>query len=83
MEDVLEQLAPIPQKNILLAVGNHDGVTGMAYDHNGNKVHYRFQLNNEERSSVFFDWQRETNENKKFDSDGIWMIRRRKFVISF
>ena len=72
MEAVLAQLLPIPQKNILLAVGNHDGATGMAYNNNGEKVYYRFQLNNEERSSVFFDWQRATNENKKFDSDGTY-----------
>jgi len=72
MKELLEQLSPIPQKNILLSVGNHDGATGIAYDHNGEKVHYRFQLNNEQRSSVFFDWQRESNEHKKFDSDGTY-----------
>ena len=72
MEEVLDQLSPIPQKNILLTVGNHDGATGWAYDQNGDMVYYRFQLNNEERSSVFFDWQRETNEHKKFESDGTY-----------
>ena len=35
MQELLGQLSPIPQKNILLSVGNHDGATGMAYDHNG------------------------------------------------
>ena len=72
MEAVLNQLLPISQKNILLTVGNHDGATGWAYDQNGDKVHYRFQLNNEERSEVFFCWQRDTNVNKRFDSDGTY-----------
>lgn len=72
MEEGLEQLSPIPQKNILLTVGNHDGATGWAYNQYGEKVHYPFQLSNEERSAVFFDWQRGTNENKKFDADGTY-----------
>ena len=72
MKVVLSQLSPIPPRNILLAVGNHDGATGSAYDGNGDKVYYRFQLNNAERSEVFFGWQRESNQNKKFDSDGTY-----------
>lgn len=72
MQELLLQLSPIPQKNILLSVGNHDGATGMAYDNNGEKIYYRFQLNNEERSRVFFGWQRESNEYKRFDSDGTY-----------
>lgn len=71
MKVVLEQLSPIPQKNILLSVGNHDGETGVC-EYNGQMVYYRFQLNNEQRSEVFFGWQRETNENKKFDPDGTY-----------
>jgi hypothetical protein len=71
MQDLLEQLAPISPKNILLSVGNHDGATG-ACEENGETVYYRYQLNNEQRSAVFFDWQRETNVNKKFDSDGTY-----------
>lgn len=71
MEQVLSQLLPIPRKNILLSVGNHDGATG-SRDYNGEIVHYRHQLNNEERSAVFFDWQRESNPYKHFDSDGTY-----------
>lgn len=71
MEHVLSQLIPIPQENIMVTVGNHDGATG-ALEVNGQMVHYRHQLTNEERSSVFFDWQRETNPNKVFDSDGTY-----------
>lgn len=71
MKVVLEQLSPIPQKNILLTVGNHDGATG-SREIDGEKVYYRYQLSNEERSSVFFDWQRETNKYKRFDSDGTY-----------
>lgn len=71
MKNLLEQLSPIPQKNILLAVGNHDGATGY-YEEYGELGYYRYQLNNEQRSSVFFDWQRETNPNKHFDSDGTY-----------
>lgn len=72
LNEVLKQLSPIPHRNILLSVGNHDGATGTTEDDNGNTVYYRFQLTNEERSAVFFDWQRATNENKKFDSDGTY-----------
>lgn len=71
MIDVLGQLDPIPQKNILLAVGNHDGATG-AKEENGEILYYRYQLNNQERSDVFFGWQRETNAYKRFDSDGTY-----------
>lgn len=71
MDVVLDQLAPIPKKNILLAVGNHDGATG-ACEENGETVYYRYQLNNEQRSQVFFGWQRESNEYKRFDSDGTY-----------
>ncbi len=72
MQVVLSQLSPIPNQNILLTVGNHDGATGASYDEHGEEVYYRFQLNNAERSAVFFDWQRESNQNKKFDSDGTY-----------
>lgn len=71
MDELLDQLVPIPQKNILLSVGNHDGATGSC-DYNGETVYYRYQLNNEERSAVFFDWQRASNEYKHFDSDGTY-----------
>lgn len=71
MKVVLDQLTPIPQKNILLSVGNHDGATGTC-EENGQTVHYRYQLNNEQRSAIFFDWQRESNENKHFDTDGTY-----------
>lgn len=72
MKELLDQLSPIPKSNILLSVGNHDGATGTAYDQFGEKVYYRFQLSNAERSNVFFGWQRESNEHKKFDSDGTY-----------
>ena len=72
MQQVLEQLNPIPQKRILSTVGNHDGATGFAYDRMGDLVYYRFQLTNQERSAVFFDWQRKTNPDKKFNSDGTY-----------
>lgn len=72
MQQVLEQLNPIPQKRILSTVGNHDGATGFAYDRMGDLVYYRFQLTNQQRSAVFFDWQRETNKDKKFNSDGTY-----------
>ena len=65
MEKVLAHLSPIPHQNILLTVGNHDGETGSC-DYNGETVYYRYQLNNEERSAVFFDWQRESNQNTIF-----------------
>ena len=71
MARLLSEFEPIPQRNILLTVGNHDGETGTC-EYKGEMVYYRFQLNNEERSSVFFDWQRETNQDKKFDSDGTY-----------
>lgn len=71
METLLTQLGPIPQKNILLSVGNHDGATG-AREVNGETLYYRYQLNNEQRSEIFFDWQRESNEYKHFDSDGTY-----------
>ena len=71
MEVLLKQLEPIPQKNILLTVGNHDGATGSC-EENGETVYYRHQLNNEQRSDVFFGWQRATNEYKHFDSDGTY-----------
>lgn len=71
MKVLLKQLEPIPQKNILLSVGNHDGATGNC-EVNGETVYYRYQLSNEERSAVFFDWQRESNEYKHFDSDGTY-----------
>ena len=71
MKVVLDQLAPIPQRNILLSVGNHDGATGSC-EENGETVYYRYQLSNEQRSAVFFDWQRQTNEYKRFDSDGTY-----------
>lgn len=72
MQDLLKQLQPIPQKNIILSVGNHDGATGMKPDENGEPLYYRYQLNNEERSRIFFEWQRESNEYKHFDSDGTY-----------
>ena len=71
MRVLLEQLAPIPQKNILLSVGNHDGATG-SREVNGETLYYRYQLNNQQRSAVFFDWQRESNPYKHFDSDGTY-----------
>jgi hypothetical protein len=55
----------------LLTVGNHDGATGQR-EYNGEIAYYRYQLNNEERSVVFFDWQRTTNQHKSFDSDGTY-----------
>jgi hypothetical protein len=71
MEVLLKQLEPIPQKNILLSVGNHDGATG-SREVSGETLYYCYQLNNEQRSAVFFDWQRESNEYKRFDSDGTY-----------
>ena len=71
MLDLLEQLSPIPQKNILLALGNHDGATG-SREVNGETIYYCYQLNNEERSAVYFDWQRASNAYKRFDSDGTY-----------
>ena len=71
MNVLLEQLAPIPHKNILLSVGNHDGATGFDEDC-GELGYYRYQLTNEERSAVFFGWQRNTNEYKHFDADGTY-----------
>lgn len=71
MRLVLKHLSPIPQQNILLTVGNHDGATGSA-EENGETLYYRHQLSNKERSSVFFGWQRETNPDKVFDSDGTY-----------
>jgi hypothetical protein len=68
---VLSQLMPIPRKNLLFAVGNHDGATGMR-EYDGKMVYYRYQMNNEQRKATFFDWQQETNVNKKFDSDGTY-----------
>lgn len=71
MKTLLSQLSPIPQKNILLAVGNHDGASGSrVYD--GEEMFYTSQLTNEERSSVFFDWQRKSNGNKQFGADGTY-----------
>jgi hypothetical protein len=71
MDVLLDQLKPIPQKNILLSVGNHDGATG-SHEINGETLYYCYQLDNKQRSAVFFDWQRETNEHKHFDSDGTY-----------
>jgi hypothetical protein len=71
MEVLLNQLEPIPQKNILLSLGNHDGATG-AREVNGEMYNYCYQLNNAQRSAVFFDWQRQTNKNKRFDDDGTY-----------
>lgn len=68
---VLEQFSPIPRKNLLFGVGNHDGATGMKL-YKGEMVYYRHQLNNEQRSEVFFGWQRESNTNKVFNSDGTY-----------
>jgi len=68
---LLEQLSPIPKKNVLAAIGNHDGAMG-ACEQDERTVYYRFQLDNEQRSEVFFGWQRETNKNKIFDSDGTY-----------
>lgn len=72
MKSLLVQLSPIPQRNILLAVGNHDGATGVTTDASGEKIYYRYQLSNEQRSSVFFNWQRATNEYKRFGSEGTY-----------
>lgn len=71
MEQLLDQLMPIPHRNILMTVGNHDGATGQR-EVNGEILYYRHQLNNEERSAVFFDWQRASNPYKTFDSDGTY-----------
>ena len=71
VQDVLAQLSPIPRKNILLALGNHDGATG-SKEINGEIYYYRHQLSSEERSRVFFEWQRESNPYKHFDSDGTY-----------
>lgn len=72
VKNVLSKLSPIPKEKLLMALGNHDGATGIVQDDHGNKLHYRIQLTNEGRSKVFFDWQRQTNPNKKFDSDGTY-----------
>ena len=71
MKLLLDQLVQIPQENLLFSLGNHDGATG-TYQVNGQTLYYRHQLSNEERSSVYFDWQRETNADKIFDSDGTY-----------
>ncbi len=71
MKTLLSQLSPIPQKNILLSVGNHDGATG-SKEYDGETVAYTAQLNNKQRSSIFFDWQRKSNENKHFSTDGTY-----------
>lgn len=71
VKDLLNQLSPIPLKNIMMSVGNHDGATGYCEEY-GEIGYYRYQLNNSQRSSVFFDWQRETNQQKHFDSDGTY-----------
>ena len=69
MEEVLLQMEPVPQQNMLFTVGNHDGATGQK-EVDGETLHYRFQLDNQERSSVFFDWQKNSNEQKVFGEDG-------------
>lgn len=71
VKDLLDQLSPIPLRNIMMAVGNHDGATGYCEEY-GEIGYYRYQLNNSQRSSVFFDWQRESNPQKHFDSDGTY-----------
>ena len=71
VQTVLDQLSPIPRKNILMALGNHDGATG-SKKIDGETYYYRHQLSNEERSRVFFGWQRESNPYKHFDSDGTY-----------
>ena len=68
-EKFLNLLSPIPAKNIIMTVGNHDGATGKVETSEGT-VYYRNQLNNEQRANAFFGWQKETNPNKQFGGDG-------------
>jgi len=70
MNAILDILAPIDTKNILMTVGNHDGATA-AQTVDGEIVHYGYELNNEERAEVYFGWQK-SNTNKKFGPDGTY-----------
>ncbi len=71
MEQILEVLSPIPQRNLLITVGNHDGATGKM-ETGGDPIYYMHQLNNEQRSRIFFDWQRKSNPEKQFSADGTY-----------
>ena len=68
MQAVMDVFSPIPWNNILLTVGNHDGATGKK-EVNGELLHYRYQLSNEDRAALYFGWQRENSE-KIFGPDG-------------
>ena len=71
MEVFFDIISPVPKGNMLVTVGNHDGATGQK-EIDGEIIYYRHQLNNEQRSKLFFGWQRETNPDKQFGADGTY-----------
>jgi len=70
MDAALKLLEPIPQSNILLTVGNHDGATGSKVV-DGETVYYCYQLNNKQREDVYFSWQQKDPE-RHFAQDGTY-----------
>lgn len=70
MTAALELLEPIPQSNILLTVGNHDGATG-SKEVDGETVYYCYQFNNKQRADVYFGWQQKDTE-RHFAQDGTY-----------
>ena len=70
LDAALKLLEPIPQSNILLTVGNHDGATGSKVV-DGETVYYCYQLNNKQRADVYFGWQQKDTE-RHFAQDGTY-----------
>ncbi len=70
LKDVLTLLEPIPQSNVLMTVGNHDGATG-SKEVDGETIYYCYQLNNEQRAEVYFGWQQEDSD-RRFTHDGTY-----------
>ena len=66
----LELLEPIPQSNILMTVGNHDGATGSQVV-DGETVYYCYQLDNQKREELYFGWQQKDTE-RHFSQDGTY-----------
>ncbi len=66
----LKLLEPIPQSNILVTVGNHDGATGSQVV-DGETVYYCYQLNNKQRAETYFGWQQQDSE-RHFSQDGTY-----------
>ena len=70
MTAALKLLEPVPQSNILLTVGNHDGATG-SKEVDGEMVYYCYQLNNTQRAETYFGWQQKDSE-RHFAQDGTY-----------